>query len=212
MYIKLFDQKYGIPIFTDINKFKSTDEVEINLSKIFYFFTRENSNLKQVLKNEEVDFRVVINDDWHSPLAQCVTTCLAFYENENSSKTARVKNTLNFFSSQMKYFKCQVYVGLNYDGPIYTNDMPFYDYKFSEIIYLTNQNYFSHHELPNGWYELFAKDYTPVTDLQEQEQKFEEEIKKITADDEFPKNLPPSHHKNKRVPIWKRQNYSFGKK
>ncbi len=93
LYIKLFDQKIGFQIFDEVDKFKSSDEVEINLSKIFYFFTQKlnpssNQSLKQFFKNEEVDFRIVIDDDWNNPLAQCQTMCLSFFEPD--SETLRI--------------------------------------------------------------------------------------------------------------------------
>jgi len=81
-------------------------EVELNLAKMFYFFSDNNSNIKQILKNEVVDFRIVINDDWHNPLAQCQTSCFATFDLE--SKNVRIKTTLNFFSPQITRFKCQV--------------------------------------------------------------------------------------------------------
>lgn len=162
LYIKLFDQKCDIPIFTDINKFVSNDEVEINMSKIFYFFTTENTNLKQILKNEEVDFRIVMNDDWNNPIAQCQTTCLSFFDPETA--TVRVKNTLNFFSNHMKYFKCQVYIGLNNDKNILAENLPFYSYKLTNTIFLTDQDYYSHHPLPDDWYELFIPPESQVED------------------------------------------------
>jgi hypothetical protein len=188
LYIKLFDQKFGIPIFNDIEKFKSHDEVEINLSKIFYFFTTDNSNLKQILKNEEVDFRIVINDDWHNPLAQCVTTCLSFFENETATKTARVKNTLNFFSNDLKYFKCQVYVGLNNDGEILSLDnISFYPFKGSNNLYLSEQDYFSYHPLPDDWYELFIPPESTMEDYYDL--NLDSKIDKIIYDLEFDQNI-----------------------
>lgn len=185
LYIKLFDQKFGIPIFTDIEKFKAQDEIEINLSKIFYFFTLDNSTLKQILKNEEVDFRIVINDDWANPLAQCVTTCLSFYENESATKTARVKNTLNFFSNELKYFKCQVYVGLNNDGEIQSKEMPFYPHKTFNSILLTDQDYFSYHPLPDDWYELFVQPDTRMDEFYDF--NLDQAIDKIIYDLEYRK-------------------------
>lgn len=161
--IKLFDQKMSFPIFDEVEKFKSSDEVEINLSKIFYFFTKNlnissNQSLKQFFKNEEVDFRILIDDDWNNPLAQCQTMCLSFFEPD--SDTLRVKNTLNFFSSELKHFKCQVYIGLKNDHEIVSNDMNFYSYDKNNLIYLTLQNYYSYHAFPSDWYELFLpQDY-----------------------------------------------------
>ncbi len=163
LYIKLFDQKIGFQIFDEVDKFKSSDEVEINLSKIFYFFTQKlnpssNQSLKQFFKNEEVDFRIVIDDDWNNPLAQCQTMCLSFFEPD--SETLRIKNTLNFFSSDMKHFKCQVYIGLKNDHDIVSKDINFYSYDSENLLYLTNSNYYSYHAFPSDWYELFLpQDY-----------------------------------------------------
>lgn len=162
IYIKLFNQKVKIPIFTELNKFISKDEVELNLSKIFYFFTDENSNLKHILKNEEVDFRLVVNDDWNNPLAQCQTTCLSFFDPD--TKTVRVKNTLNFFSNQLKHFKCQVYIGLTNDGLILSENLPLYSYKLTNSIYLTESDYYSYHPFPDDWYELFIPSDSPIED------------------------------------------------
>lgn len=162
LYVKIFDQKINIPILNDMQKFKSSDEVELNLSKIFYFFTNEHSNLKQILKNEEVDFRIVVNDDWNNPIAQCQTMCLASFDLE--TKTVCVKNTLNFFSNELKYFKCQVYIGMSNDGNILSETMPLYNYKLTNSIYLTDSDYYSHHPLPDDWYELFIPSGTRIED------------------------------------------------
>ena len=114
--------------------------------------------MKQFFKNEEIDFRIVVDDDWNNPLAQCQTMCLSFFEPE--SDTLRVKNTLNFFSSEMKHFKCQVYIGLKNDNQIISKDMNFYSYEKENLIYLTHSNYYSYHEFPSDWYELFLpQDY-----------------------------------------------------
>jgi hypothetical protein len=86
-------------------------------------------------------------------LAQCQTMCLSFFDPD--SDTLRVKNTLNFFSSEMKHFKCQVYIGLKNDNKIISNDMNFFNYDSQNLIYLTNKNYFAYHALPSDWYELF---------------------------------------------------------
>lgn len=160
LVIRLFNQKFSIPIFNDLDKFHSKDEVELNLSKIFYFFTNKGSNLKQILKNEEVDFRIVLNDDLNNPIAQCQTNCLSFFDTE--TKTVRVKNTLNFFSNTLKFFKCQVYIGLTKDGKILSENIPLYSYKLTNSIYLTEQDYFSHHPLPDDWYELYIPPDTPM--------------------------------------------------
>ena len=48
-----------IPIFEKMTNNKaatSNNEVELNLAKVFYFFTNETSNLKHILKNEIVLF------------------------------------------------------------------------------------------------------------------------------------------------------------
>ena len=57
------DQKVSIPIFDDSRKFISPSEINLNILKIFYFFTSDNYNLKLSLKNEIIDFRIIINDD-----------------------------------------------------------------------------------------------------------------------------------------------------
>ncbi len=181
LYIKLFDQKIGIPILEDLEKFISSDEVELNLSKIFYFFTNEFTNLKQFLKNEEVDFRIVINDDWSNPVAQCQTNCLSFFDPETT--TVCVKNTLNFFSNELKYFKCQVYIGLTNDGNILSENLPFYGYKLSNSVFLTDNDYFSYHPLPDDWYELFIQPDTRIED--DIDYDLDKMIDKIILDLEF---------------------------
>lgn len=62
---------------------------------MFYFFSDSNSNIKQVLKNEVVDFRITANDEWSDPIAQCQTTAFSSFDLEN--KNVRIKTTLNFF-------------------------------------------------------------------------------------------------------------------
>ena len=57
--IKFFEQTITIPIFEKMTSNKaamSKNEVELNLAKVFYFFTNETSNLKQILKNEIVRY------------------------------------------------------------------------------------------------------------------------------------------------------------
>jgi hypothetical protein len=183
LYIKIFDQKFGIPIFNGLENFTEENEVEINRSKIFYFFTTESSNLKQVLKNEEVDFRIVLNEDWQNPVAQCVTTCLSFYDKDAAAKTSRVKNTLNFFSQTLKYFKCQVYIGLNNDGEIMSDNIPLFNYKLLNTIYLTEIDYYSYHPLPDDWYELFVPPNTSI--VENQDNNLEAIIDNIIHDLEF---------------------------
>ncbi len=156
LYIKLFDQKFGIPILNDIEKFTKIDEVEINISKIFYFFTNDTSNLKNILKKEQVDFRLVLNDNWDNPVAQCQTSCLGFFDNELLLKsTVTVKKTLNFFLTDAKYFKCQVNIGLNNDLEIPSENLPLYNYKMTGSLFLTYLDYYSYHPLPDDWLELF---------------------------------------------------------
>ena len=156
LYIKLFDQKFGIPILNDLEKFTKIDEVEINVSKIFYFFINDISNLKNILKKEQVDFRLVLNDNWDNPIAQCQTSCLAFFDNETVVKsTVTVKKILNFFLTDAKFFKCQVYIGLNNDLEIPSENLPLYNYKMTGCLFLTYLDYYSYHPLPDDWLELF---------------------------------------------------------
>ena len=110
LYISIFNQKIGIPIFTEMKQFLSSTEVELNTSKIFYFFSSETSAVKQILRNEEVDFRIVLNDKYNEPLAQCKTTCFNNYEDSFKDKPMTTKKILNFFSDYIKHFKCQMYL------------------------------------------------------------------------------------------------------
>ena len=164
LYITIFNQKIGIPIFTEMKQFISENEVELNTSKIFYFFTTENSNIKQILKNEEVNFRIVLNDKYNEPLAECRTACFNNYEESFKEKPMTTKKILNFFSDYIKHFKCQVYLGLKNDGIVQTENLQMYCYKLPNPIYITDLNYYSFHTLPNDWYELYIPPDTKVED------------------------------------------------
>ena len=155
LYISIFNQKIGIPIFTEMKQFLSSTEVELNTSKIFYFFSSETSAVKQILRNEEVDFRIVLNDKYNEPLAQCKTTCFNNYEDSFKDKPMTTKKILNFFSDYIKHFKCQMYLGLKNDGIVQTENLQMYCHKLPNPIYLTELNYYSYHTLPNDWYELY---------------------------------------------------------
>ena len=156
LFITIFNQKISIPIFSEMKQFTHSDEVELNRSKIFYFFSSENSSLKQILRNEEVDFRIVLNDKFNEPLAVCKTKCLSNYEESFKEKPMTTKKILNFFSDYIKYFKCQMYIGLKNDGPVQTENRQMYCYNLPNPIYITDLNYYSHHTLPNDWYELYV--------------------------------------------------------
>ena len=164
LYISIFNQKIGIPIFTEMKQFLSPTEVELNTSKIFYFFSSETSAVKQILRNEEVDFRIVLNDKYNEPLAQCKTTCFNNYEDSFKDKPMTTKKILNFFSDYIKHFKCQMYLGLKNDGIVQTENLQMYCHKLPNPIYLTELNYYSYHTLPNDWYELYLPPDTNVED------------------------------------------------
>lgn len=154
LYIKVFDQKFSIPIFEDSNKIVSLEEIELNFSKVFYFFSSDVSSLKSILKNEVVDFRIVKNDNYDFPFAQCQTQCFFFFEND--VKTFRIKNIFNFFSEEISFFKMQIYIGLTNDEEVSTHDLALYNYRLLSNIYLTLPSYFSYHPLPDDWHELFV--------------------------------------------------------
>ena len=164
LYISIFNQKIGIPIFTEMKQFISKDEVELNTSKIFYFFSSDTSNVKQILRNEEVEFRLVLNNKYNEPLAQCKTTCFNNYEDSFKDKPMTTKKILNFFSDYIKQFKCQMYLGLKNDGIVQTENLQMYCYKLPNPIYLTELNYYSYHTLPNDWYELYLPPDSNVED------------------------------------------------
>ena len=164
LYISIFNQKIGIPIFTEMKQFLSQSEVELNTSKIFYFFSSESSAIKQILRNEEVDFRIVLNDKYNEPLAQCKTCCFNNYEDSFKDKPMTTKKILNFFSDYIQHFKCQMYLGLINDGIVQTENLPMYCHKLPNPIYLTELNYYSYHTLPNDWYELYLPPDTNVED------------------------------------------------
>lgn len=184
--IKIFDQRVVIPVFEDANSISFEEntedgkfyEVELNFSKIFYFFCDDNSNLKATLKNESIDFRLIQNDDWVNPIAQCQTFCLSIFDLE--TKTVRVKNTLYFFSNEMKIFKCQIYIGLTNDGKISTHNVNLYSYKVFNSIYLSDEHYFSYHPIPDEWFELFVPENSIFG--QEQYDVKENAIKKVVDD------------------------------
>jgi hypothetical protein len=192
--IKLMDQKFSIPIFNEVKKFINMQEIMLNFVKIFYFFTNENSNLKQLLKNEDVDFRILINDDWNSPLAQCNTNSLSFFDPE--LKTIRVKNTLNFFSQKdnINYFSCQLYIGITNDGMVHSENLNMYSYKMTKTIFLTEPGYYSPHALPNDWYELFIGPETTYEEEEEQEKQIEDMINEIIKNLDF--NMAEKDDKN----------------
>lgn len=152
--IKIFDQKFSIPIFEDVKKIVSSDEIDLNFAKMFYFFSSDINTLKSILKNEVVDFKLIRNNDWNNPVAQCQTQCFFFFESEPA--TFRIKNIFNFFSDEMSFFKCQTYIGLTKDGEVSTSNLNLYNYKMLGNIYLTDPTYFSYHALPDDWYELFV--------------------------------------------------------
>ena len=133
-------------------------------SKIFYFFSSDTSNVKQILRNEEVDFRIVLNNKYNEPLAQCKTACFNNYEDSFKDKPMTTKKILNFFSDYIKNFKCQVYLGLKNDGLVQTENLQMYCYKLPNPIYLTELNYYSYHTLPNDWYELYLPPDTNLED------------------------------------------------
>lgn len=154
LYIKVFDQKFSIPIFEDSNKIVSLEEIELNFSKVFYFFSSDVSSLKSILKNEVIDFRIVKNENYEFPFAQCQTQCFFFFEND--VKTFRIKNIFNFFSEEISFFKMQIYIGLTNDEEVSTHDLILYNYRLLSNIYLTLPSYFSYHPLPDDWHELFV--------------------------------------------------------
>jgi hypothetical protein len=62
--IKFLEQKITIPIFEGMTSAKAAsanNEVELNLAKVFYFFTYETSNLKHILKNEMVIREIILD-------------------------------------------------------------------------------------------------------------------------------------------------------
>ena len=186
LYITIFNQKISIPIFTEMKQFISYDEIELNTSKIFYFFTTENSNIKQILRNEEINFRIVLNDKYNEPLAECRTCCFNNYEDNFKTKPMTTKKILNFFSDYIKHFKCQMYLGLKNDGIVPTENLQMYCYKLPNPIYITDLNYYSYHILPNDWYELYVPPNTKIEDDMSNyniEKQIDEIIEKLEGKD-----------------------------
>ncbi len=153
-----------------MNRFVSETEVDLNFLKIFYFFTTEINSLKQIFKNEIIDFRIIINDDWNTALVECQTTCLSFFD--PAIGTIRVKSILNFFSkkNEIKPFKCQLYIGYTEDKEIYSDKFNMYKYKNTSL-YMTETDYYSYHALPKEWNELFLTERSEITsgELEEDE-------------------------------------------
>lgn len=165
LFIKVFDQKFSIPILEDKKKIISKEEIELNFAKIFYFFSSDVNVLKSILKNEVVDFRIVKNDNYDEPFAQCQTQCFFFFENE--TKTFRIKNIFNFFSDEIPFFKMQIYIGLTNDGDINTKKTILYNYRMLNNIYITEPNYYSFHPLPDDWHELFVPEGSDFKEIQQ---------------------------------------------
>ena len=185
LYITLFNQKLSIPIFTEMKQFLTKDEVEINASKVFYFFSTETSNIKQILRNEEVDFRIVLNDKWNEPLASCKTTCFSCYEENVKEKPMTSRIVLNFFSEYIKHFKCQAFIGLKNDGPVQTENLNMFCYKLPNPIYITDLDYYSYHSMPNDWYELYIPPDTKIEDdaNYDIEKKIDDIIRNLEGED-----------------------------
>ncbi len=174
LYIRVFDQKFSIPIFEDNKKIISKEEIELNFAKMFYFFTSDTSGMKSILKNEVVDFRIVKNDNYDEPFAQCQTQCFFFFEND--TVTFRIKNIFNFFSDDIGHFKMQIYIGLTNDDIVDTSKLILYNYKLLNVIYLTEAYYFSYHPLPDDWHELFVPE---GSDFKEVQNTFGNEIENV---------------------------------
>ncbi len=80
---------------------------------------------------------------------------------------------------------------MNNDGEILSEHMPLYDYKLLNTIYLADIDYFSHHPLPNDWFELFLPPDTTLG-IYDYEINLEAMIDEIIKDLECPS-------KNKRI-------------
>jgi hypothetical protein len=195
LYITLFNQKLSIPIFTEMKQFLTKDEVEINASKVFYFFSTETSNIKQILRNEEVDFRIVLNDKWNEPLAACKTTCFSCYEENVKEKPMTSRIVLNFFSEYIKHFKCQAFIGLKNDGAVQTENLNMFCYKLPNPIYITDLDYYTYHSMPNDWYELYIPPDTKIEDdaNYDIEKKIDDIIRNLEGED---KKKAMKHHGN----------------
>ena len=155
--ISLFKQKISLPIFTEMKQFIKEDEVELNTSKIFYFFSpADKPSIKQIMRNEEVDFKIILNDKMNDPIASCTTKCFSYFEDNVKYEPMTSKTVLNFFSDYVPHFKCQVYIGIKCDNEIQSDQLPLFCYGLPNPIYLTELNYYSYHTLPNDWYELFT--------------------------------------------------------
>lgn len=132
--VTLFNQRLTIPIFNETKNFVSKDEIEVNSAKIFYFFSSESSNVKQILQNEEIDFRIILHNKWNEPLALCKASCFSCYDDGVKEKLLTSKVILNFFSDYIKHFKCQLYLGRKNDGLVNTESLQMFFYKFPKLI------------------------------------------------------------------------------
>lgn len=164
LVIKIFKQQIELPIFTEMKDFTKKDEVELNVSKIIYFFTpTENCNVREILKKEQIEFKIVLNDKYNDPIGSCLTKCFSCFEECGKVPTITSKNVLNFFSDYVPNFKCQAHIGVQMDNKIHSNDMnlyAYYNYDNKEKIYLTDNDYYSFDPLPPDWYELFKSNDT----------------------------------------------------
>jgi len=116
LYITFLDKFFSIPILNEPRKILNKEEIEINMSKIYYFFTNSNNQnncskkeLKKILTTETIDIRFVLNDDFNNPISSCQTILLNYLDFDDD-KSIICKKTLNFFSSdkRIKYFICHV--------------------------------------------------------------------------------------------------------
>ncbi|MCQ2819466.1 MAG: hypothetical protein MJ252_19560, partial [archaeon] len=154
--ISLFKQKFFLPIFTQMKDFTEEDEVSLNTSKIFYFFSPvDKASIKQIMRNEEVEIKIVLNDKMNDPIASCTTKCFTYFEDNVRNEPMTSKTVLHFFSDYVPDFKCQVYIGIKCDDEIQSEQLQLFCYGLPDPIYLTSSDYYSHHPLPNDWYELF---------------------------------------------------------
>ena len=69
------------------------------------------------------------------------------------------------------------------DGPIVADNINLYNYKLSNSILLSDEDYYSHHPLPDDWFELFLPEGMSLED--ENDNFAEKAIDKIIADLDF---------------------------
>lgn len=82
-----------------------------------------------------------------------------------------------------KFKVIQAYIGLTNDGQIVSENINLYNYKLTNSILISDEDYYSHHPLPDDWFELFLPEGNSLEE--ENDNIAEKQIDKIIADLDF---------------------------